>query len=114
MHETYLAECNRPTEPLKHPVRPGTIGAGPLARMTAIAVLPPGGKAAVLEKNPHRPAAQLSPACAVGRSRLRPGAHFSPEVGDRSLQPGGFALKILSAQLDCVGEAVDSEFDFRR
>ncbi len=66
MHETYDSEFNRQTGPKKYPVRLGIIGGGQLARMTAIAALPLGVEVIVLEKNPHSPAARLSPDCIVG------------------------------------------------
>jgi 5-(carboxyamino)imidazole ribonucleotide synthase len=66
MHETYDSEFKRPTGPKNYPVRLGIIGGGQLARMTAIAALPLGVEVIVLEKNPHSPAARLSPDCIVG------------------------------------------------
>jgi 5-(carboxyamino)imidazole ribonucleotide synthase len=66
MHETYDFEFKRPGGPEKYPVRLGIIGGGQLARMTAIAALPLGVEVVVLEKNPHSPAARLSPDCIVG------------------------------------------------
>lgn len=66
MHETYDSEFKRPTGPEKYPARLGIIGGGQLARMTAIAALPLGVEVVVLEKNPHSPAARLSPDCIVG------------------------------------------------
>lgn len=66
MHETYDSEFKRPAGPEKYPARLGIIGGGQLARMTAIAALPLGVEVIVLEKNPHSPAARLSPDCIVG------------------------------------------------
>ena len=66
MHETYDFELKRLAGPRNYPVRPGIIGGGQLARMTAIAALPLGVEVVVLEKNPHSPAARLSPDCIVG------------------------------------------------
>jgi 5-(carboxyamino)imidazole ribonucleotide synthase len=66
MHETYDSEFKRLTGPEKYPARLGIIGGGQLARMTAIAALPLGVDVIVLEKNPHSPAARLSPDCIVG------------------------------------------------
>ncbi len=66
MHETYDFKVKPPAELKKYPVRLGIIGGGQLARMTAIAALPLGVEVIVLEKNPHSPAARLSPDCIVG------------------------------------------------
>jgi 5-(carboxyamino)imidazole ribonucleotide synthase len=66
MHETYDSEFKPLVGPKKYPVRLGIIGGGQLARMTAIAALPLGVEVVVLEKNPHSPAARLSPDCIVG------------------------------------------------
>lgn len=66
MHETYDSEFKRQPAPQKYPVRLGIIGGGQLARMTAIAALPLGVDVVVLEKNPHSPAARLSPDSMVG------------------------------------------------
>jgi 5-(carboxyamino)imidazole ribonucleotide synthase len=66
MHEIYDSEFKRLTGPKNYPVRLGIIGGGQLARMTAIAALPLGVEVVVLEKNPHSPAARLSPDCIVG------------------------------------------------
>ncbi len=66
MHETYDSECKREAGPNNYPARLGIIGGGQLARMTAIAALPLGVEVVVLEKNPHSPAARLSPDCVVG------------------------------------------------
>jgi 5-(carboxyamino)imidazole ribonucleotide synthase len=66
MHENYDLEFNRLTGPEHYPARLGIIGGGQLARMTAIAALPLGVEVVVLEKNPHSPAARLSPDCVVG------------------------------------------------
>jgi 5-(carboxyamino)imidazole ribonucleotide synthase len=66
MHETYDSDF-KPRAGTKHyPARLGIIGGGQLARMTAIAALPLGVEVVVLEKNPHSPAARLSPDCVVG------------------------------------------------
>jgi 5-(carboxyamino)imidazole ribonucleotide synthase len=54
------------TAPENYPVRLGIIGGGQLARMTAMAALPLGVDVVVLEKNPHSPAARLSPDSVVG------------------------------------------------
>jgi 5-(carboxyamino)imidazole ribonucleotide synthase len=66
MHEIYDSEFNNVATPKNYPVRLGIIGGGQLARMTAIAALPLGVEVIVLEKNPHSPAARLSPDCVVG------------------------------------------------
>jgi 5-(carboxyamino)imidazole ribonucleotide synthase len=66
MHETYDSEIRKLDAPKNFPVRLGIIGGGQLARMTAIAALPLGVEVIVLEKNPHSPAARLSPDCVVG------------------------------------------------
>ncbi len=66
MHETYDSEFQRQRASEKYPVRLGIIGGGQLARMTAIAALPLGVDVVVLEKNPHSPAARLSPDSVVG------------------------------------------------
>lgn len=66
MHESYDAECPGRAGASPYPVRLGIIGGGQLARMTAIAALPLGVEVIVLEKNPHSPAARLSPDCVVG------------------------------------------------
>ena len=66
MHETYDSEIKRQSGRENYPVRLGIIGGGQLARMTAIAALPLGVEVIVLEKNPHSPAARLSPDCIVG------------------------------------------------
>jgi len=66
MHETYDSEFKRLAGPEKYPARLGIIGGGQLARMTAIAALPLGVEVIVLEKNPHSPAARLSPDCIIG------------------------------------------------
>jgi len=66
MHETFDSEFKRQPAPQKYPVRLGIIGGGQLARMTAIAALPLGVEIVVLEKNPHSPAARLSPDSMVG------------------------------------------------
>ncbi len=66
MHETYDSEIKRQNAPKNFPVRLGIIGGGQLARMTAIAALPLGCEVVVLEKNPHSPAARLSPDSIVG------------------------------------------------
>ena len=66
MHETYDPECKVQPAPENYPVRLGIIGGGQLARMTAIAALPLGVDVVVLEKNPHSPAARLSPDSIVG------------------------------------------------
>ncbi len=66
MHETYDSKFKRLAGPKHYPVRLGIIGGGQLARMTAIAALPLGVEVIVLEKNPHSPAARLSPDCIVG------------------------------------------------
>ena len=66
MHEIYDSEFKRQPAPQKYPVRLGIIGGGQLARMTAIAALPLGVDVVVLEKNPHSPAARLSPDSMVG------------------------------------------------
>jgi len=66
MHETYDSELKRRPENKNYPVRLGIIGGGQLARMTALAALPLGVEVIVLEKNPHNPAARLSPGCIVG------------------------------------------------
>lgn len=66
MHETYDTEIKRQAALKKFPVRLGIIGGGQLARMTAIAALPLGCEVVVLEKNPHSPAARLSPDSIVG------------------------------------------------
>ena len=66
MHETYDSEIKRERGQGNYPVRMGIIGSGQLARMTAIAALPLGVEVIVLEKNPHSPAARLSPDCVVG------------------------------------------------
>ncbi len=66
MHETYDSDFKRNAQPKNYPVRLGIIGGGQLAHMTAIAALPLGVDVVVLEKNPHSPAARLSPDCVVG------------------------------------------------
>lgn len=66
MHESYDPSLPRHRGKNKYPVRLGIIGGGQLARMTAIAALPLGVEVVVLEKNPHSPAARLSPDCIVG------------------------------------------------
>ena len=66
MHENYDSEFTRLAGLKNYPVRLGIIGGGQLARMTAIAALPLGVEVIVLEKNPHSPAARLSPDCIVG------------------------------------------------
>jgi len=66
MHETYDSEAIRQPDFGNYPVRLGIIGGGQLARMTAIAALPLGVEVVVLEKNPHSPAARLSPDSIVG------------------------------------------------
>ncbi len=66
MHENYDSEIKRRSGQGNYPVRLGIIGGGQLARMTAIAALPLGVEVIVLEKNPHSPAARLSPDCIVG------------------------------------------------
>jgi len=66
MHETYDSEYQVRPAPENYPVRLGIIGGGQLARMTAIAALPLGVDVVVLEKNPHSPAARLSPDSIVG------------------------------------------------
>ena len=66
MHETYDSEIATLVAPKNFPVRLGIIGGGQLARMTAIASLPLGCEVVVLEKNPHSPAARLSPDSIVG------------------------------------------------
>jgi 5-(carboxyamino)imidazole ribonucleotide synthase len=66
MRATDDAEIQPPTAPKNYPVRLGIIGGGQLARMTAIAALPLGCEVIVLEKNPHSPAARLSPDSVVG------------------------------------------------
>jgi 5-(carboxyamino)imidazole ribonucleotide synthase len=66
MHETCDAEIESLGTRPNFPVRLGIIGGGQLARMTAIAALPLGVDVVVLEKNPHSPAARLSPDCIVG------------------------------------------------
>lgn len=66
MHETYDAEIKLQSAPQNYPVRLGIIGGGQLARMTAMAALPLGVEVLVLEKNPHSPAARLSPDSMVG------------------------------------------------
>lgn len=66
MHETFDVELKCGAEPKNYPVRLGIIGGGQLARMTALAALPLGVEVIVLEKNPHSPAARLSPDCIVG------------------------------------------------
>ena len=66
MHESYDSEFKRPSGTENYPVRLGIIGGGQLARMTAIAALPLGVEVVVLEKNPHSPAARLSPDCIIG------------------------------------------------
>jgi 5-(carboxyamino)imidazole ribonucleotide synthase len=66
MHETYDNELKHLAGPKNYPARLGIIGGGQLARMTAIAALPLGVEVVVLEKNPHSPAARLSPDCIVG------------------------------------------------
>jgi 5-(carboxyamino)imidazole ribonucleotide synthase len=66
MHENYDSEFKQLAGPEKYPARLGIIGGGQLARMTAIAALPLGVEVVVLEKNPHSPAARLSPDCIVG------------------------------------------------
>jgi 5-(carboxyamino)imidazole ribonucleotide synthase len=66
MHEIYDSEIKRGAGPKNYPARLGIIGGGQLARMTAIAALPLGVEVVVLEKNPHSPAARLSPDCVVG------------------------------------------------
>lgn len=66
MHEIYDSEFKPLAGPKHYPARLGIIGGGQLARMTAIAALPLGVDVVVLEKNPHSPAARLSPDCVVG------------------------------------------------
>ena len=66
MHETYDSEIQRRPAVKNYPVRLGIIGGGQLARMTAMAALPLGVEVVVLEKNPHSPAARLSPDSIVG------------------------------------------------
>jgi 5-(carboxyamino)imidazole ribonucleotide synthase len=66
MHETCDSEFKRAAGTERYPVRLGIIGGGQLARMTAIAALPLGVEVVVLEKNPHSPAARLSPDSVVG------------------------------------------------
>jgi 5-(carboxyamino)imidazole ribonucleotide synthase len=66
MHETYDTEIKRRSAPPNYPVRLGIIGGGQLARMTAMAALPLGCEVIVLERNPHSPAARLSPDSMVG------------------------------------------------
>jgi len=66
MHEIYDSDYKSQPAPQKYPVRLGIIGGGQLARMTAIAALPLGVDVVVLEKNPHSPAARLSPDSVVG------------------------------------------------
>jgi len=66
MHETYDSEMKRPTASPGYPVRLGIIGGGQLARLTALAAVPLGVEVVVLEKNPHSPAARLSPDSLVG------------------------------------------------
>jgi 5-(carboxyamino)imidazole ribonucleotide synthase len=66
MRETDDAEIQSPIAPKNYPVRLGIIGGGQLARMTAMAALPLGVDVVVLEKNPHSPAARLSPDSVVG------------------------------------------------
>ena len=70
MHETHEFEGGagrpRPAGPEAFPVRLGIIGGGQLARMTAMAALPLGCEVIVLEKNPHSPAARLSPDSMTG------------------------------------------------
>ena len=66
MHETCDFEIKVQPGRKKYPARLGIIGGGQLARMTAIAALPLGVEVVVLEKNPHSPAARLSPDCIVG------------------------------------------------
>ena len=66
MQETYDSEIKREPGRMNYPVRLGIIGGGQLARMTAIAALPLGVEVIVLAKNPHSPAARLSPDCVVG------------------------------------------------
>jgi 5-(carboxyamino)imidazole ribonucleotide synthase len=66
MRATDDPEIQSPTAPKNFPVRMGIIGGGQLARMTAMAALPLGVEVIVLEKNPHSPAARLSPDSMVG------------------------------------------------
>ncbi len=66
MHETYDSEIQKLPAPKNFPVRLGIIGGGQLARMTAMAALPLGCEVIVLERNPHSPAARLSPDSMVG------------------------------------------------
>lgn len=66
MHELCDSEFKCQPTPPSYPVRLGIIGGGQLARMTALAALPLGVEVVVLEKNPHSPAARLSPDSIVG------------------------------------------------
>ena len=66
MPETCDSEIRRTGARPGFPVRLGIIGGGQLARMTAAAALPLGVEVLVLEKNPHSPAARLSPDSIVG------------------------------------------------
>ena len=73
MPAIYDSKYQREAGPRPYPVRLGIIGGGQLARMTAIAALPLGVEVVVLEKNPHSPAARLSPDSVAGDWR-DPGA----------------------------------------
>ena len=66
MRADFDSEIQTPPAPENYPVRLGIIGGGQLARMAAIAALPLGCEVIVLEKNPHSPAARLSPDSIVG------------------------------------------------
>jgi len=66
MNQASETERPAPVKPHAYPVRLGIIGGGQLARMTTLAALPLGVEVAVLENDPHCPAARLAPAFVPG------------------------------------------------